>query len=393
MLLEAVTAFSAAAVVYHHAGYPVALRLLGRRAEAAPPEPPRRGFVSGAGDNTLPSVTILIPAFQEEAVIADKIRNLALLDYPADRLDVVVACDGCTDRTAELARAAAAEPECAHLRVTVAEFPLNRGKVAVLNHTVQHCAGTIVALSDASALLSVDALLLAASHFAMREVGVVCATYHLLNPGSAGEAAYWNYQVAIKEREAALGAPLGAHGAFYLLRRDLFRPLPADTINDDFILPLSIVRDGHRAVYDRRMLALELECAGLAQDQRRRRRIAAGNLQQTIRLGALLDPRHGGIAFTFASGKALRVVMPFLMLAAFAGSAGLAWESGFWLAVFAGQAGLYGIAAARQLAPRAAMPQAVDALHYLVAGHVAGMIGATRYAMGLERRPWRRTGF
>lgn len=402
-ILEALTLASATSVVYHHAGYPVLLNLLTRSARATPPAArdngrnpaspiSGRGLHAGAAKDILPSITILVPAYQEAAVIADKIRNLAAQYYPAALLDVVVACDGCTDGTAALARAAAAEPECAHLAVTVLDIPRNQGKVAVLNETLPRCRGEIVALTDASALLSVDALLLATSHFAKHDVGVVCATYRILTPGSTGEAAYWDYQIRIKERESQLGGPLGAHGAFYLVRRSLFRPLPTDTINDDFILPLSIVGEGHRAVYDPDMMALELECADLAQDQRRRRRIAAGNLQQIIRLRRLLNPRRGGIAFTFLSGKALRVAMPFLMTATLAGSAWLALDSFFWAAATALQLATYVLAVLRQALPGVPWPAAVDKIHYFAAGHTAGMIGATRYVLGLERGRWHRAG-
>lgn len=315
ILLGAATLGCAGLVGYHHAAYPLLLRWLASRRP-----PPVRSLVAC----DLPEITVVMPAYNEAGYIAAKIRNLAALDYPADRLRVLIGCDGCTDGTAAAARAAAAEPECGGLRVEVIEFARNRGKVAVVNELVSRVEGPIVAMSDVSALISLDALRLAAGWLTAPEVGVVCGGYRFLRPGSAGEATYWRYQTAIKQQESRLGSTLGAHGALYIFRRDLFRPLAPDTINDDFVLPMVIVGQGHRAVYEPEMVALELEQASLGTDRLRRRRIAAGNAQQAVRLRGLLSPRHGWTAFMFASGKALRVAMPLCLLVSLAGSLALA---------------------------------------------------------------------
>ncbi len=377
-------------VVYHHVGYPWLLARWPKRTPPAHGVLTRRGYVARLGDRQLPAVTVIVPAHDEETLIAEKVRNLAALDYPPSRLKVVIACDGCHDATAARARAAHAEPECRHLDLEVLEFAVNRGKVAVLNETIASARGELIALSDVSALVSIDALLRAASAFADPQMGVVAGGYRLLAPGSVGESAYWDYQLRIKRGEAALGAPLGTHGAFYLFRRRLFTPLAPDTINDDFLLPMSIVADGYRAIYDTEIMALELERADPARDRCRRRRIAAGNLQQAWRLRRLLHPRHRGIAFAFASGKALRAVMPFLLLATLAGSLWLAPQSLPFALLAAAQLLVYAVALWRQLNPRARVPGVVNTLHYLVGGHVAGLVGGVRYLVGLDRGHWRR---
>jgi cellulose synthase/poly-beta-1,6-N-acetylglucosamine synthase-like glycosyltransferase len=377
-------------VVYHHVGYPWLLARWPARDIRSPGTLDRRDYVARPGDLLLPTVTVIVPAHDEQDLIAEKVRNLATLDYPPSWLKVVIACDGCRDATAARARAAHAEPECRHLDLEIREFSVNRGKVALLNEVITSACSEVVALSDVSALVSIDALLRAASAFADPEVGVVAGAYRLLDPGSPGESFYWDYQLRIKRGEAALGAPLGTHGAFYLFRRRLFKPLAPDTINDDFLLPMSIVADGHRAIYDTDIMALELERADAALDRRRRRRIAAGNLQQAWRLKRLLHPRHRGIAFAFASGKALRAVMPFLLLATLAGSLWLAPQSAPFALLAVAQLTIYLLALWRQFHPRARVPGVVDSLHYLVSGHVAGLIGGVRYLVGLDRGPWRR---
>ena len=390
LIIACLTILSGVLVVYHHLVFPAVLKSFTGRRPFREPNLPVRGYRDSKGDRHLPTITAIIPAYNEEAVIADKIRNLAALDYPADRLKILVVCDGCTDETAVAARTAYGQPENSHLDLTVRELPENRGKIAVLNSFIPEAETELVALSDASAMISVDALLVAAAYFADDQVGVVSGTYRLLEAGSPGEAAYWRYQTTIKKGEAALGAPMGTHGAFYLIRRECFVPLPEDTINDDFILPMEIVARGRRAIYDPSILALELECSNPAMDQRRRRRIAAGNLQQAIRMRRLLHPRYKGIAFAFASGKALRAVMPFFLLVLFLGSMFLAPSWTFFAMVWAAQCLIYGAALYRQAVLPRAVSSIVATIHYLISGHLAGLIGGLRYLLGLEKGRWSR---
>jgi len=382
LLIGSTTLIAMALLVYHHVGYPLILRRAGRRPLPVPPEVP---------DAALPHVTIVVPAYNEAAVIAAKIDNLRALDYPADRLDVIVACDGCRDTTAGVASAAATlEPV---LDADIRDFPENRGKVAVLNDVLGGPLGDLVCLTDASALLNPDALRIAAAHFADPRVGIVAGTYRFAETGTEGEATYWRYQTENKRREAALGALVGCHGAGYLFRAGLFQPLPDDTINDDFILPMSIAAQGYRGIYEPRIIATELEVASLSQDQRRRRRIAAGNMQQMIRLARMLHPRHGMLAFAFGSGKVLRTLSPYLMILALVGSIwlGLA-GSGLFGVLALLQILFYGATVPKFVQPERHWPKPIELIHYLVAGHWAALIGGSRYLLGMEAGRWQRVG-
>ncbi len=364
---------------YHHAGYPLLLKFL-RKPTGTPPLP---------ADAVLPSMTIVMPAYQEEAQIAAKLRNIAALDYPAGKLHVVVACDGCTDATVAIARATLAEPACAHLLADVQDHHENRGKVALLNEAIARVRTAVVVLSDVSAMLPPDALMRAAAHFADASLGAVGGTYRLQQASSAGESTYWKVQLGVKRGEAALGAPLGLHGAFYAFRRIAWAALPGDTINDDFILPMQIFARGWRVAYDDQIVALEADHDDPASERRRRKRIAAGNVQQLVRLLPLLHPRHGGVAFSFASGKALRVIMPFLLLTGLLGSIALADGSEFFTTLTALQiAGCLAALFGALLGERAPKPLALA--HYLVSGHTASVIGLWRYLSGKARLPWQR---
>jgi cellulose synthase/poly-beta-1,6-N-acetylglucosamine synthase-like glycosyltransferase len=388
VVLMVLTLLSCALVVYHHALYPVLLKRLSNPASGKA-RLPTASTCNPSGDAQWPDITIIVPAFNEGRWIAEKIRNLAALDYPPSCFQVIIACDGCQDDTAAIALATAAEPICQGVRFSVHNYQLNRGKVAVINQLVARSDAELILLTDVSALLSIDSLRLAALAFRDPSVGVVNSHYQLWQPESKGEQLYWRYQCELKLREAALGATLGTHGAGYVFRRRLFRPLAADTINDDFVLPMQIVAQGYRAVQHQDITSLEMEASTEQMDFQRRTRISAGNVQQLWRLRGLLHPRHGGLAFAFASGKGLRVAMPYCMLTALVGSLFLAPSYALFMLIATGQILLYGLAAWAILNRHCQQP-AMQTLSYLVSGHFASLCGSLRYAFGLERGRWQR---
>ena len=383
-LAAIVLASVAVLAFYHHIGFPLFLRLVVKRQGGQSHYSP----IVEYGD--VLQMTVLMPAFNEAQSIAAKIKNLASLDYPADRLKVILVCDGCTDATADIARAAIADLGMAKPQFVLSEFTENRGKIAILNQFLPKITDGVVALTDVTAQLETDALMKAEAHFKSSRVGVVAGTYRMLNPGSAGEAAYWKYQVGVKVGEAALGAPLGVHGALYFIRAGLFQTLESDTINDDFVIPCRILEKGHGVIYDTTIVASETEQASSEVDFGRRKRIAAGNMQQVIRLSGLLSPAFKGIALAFFSGKALRALMPFLLAAFMIVSGLMAPVSTVWQVIFGLTLAVPCIALWRQLFPKANVPKIFDFVHYLVIGHLAGLIGGSRYLLGLEKGAWRR---
>lgn len=386
MLLKSIVAAAAVTAVYHHAIYPLALRTLARRARAGHDVEP----AAGIAEADLPRVVLVIPAHNEAKLIARRIENCGALDYPRDKLEIVIVCDGCTDATAELALAAIRERPMS-LRIRVEEITANIGKIAVLNQTIPTLDCDVVALSDVSAMLDRDSLLRTVQHFATPGVGVVCPTYRLGEASSEGERAYWAYQTGIKSDEAALGAPIGAHGAFYLFRRSEWSQLPPDTINDDVIIPMRIVARGFSAVYDTSVAATEIETVRPEQEWRRRTRIGAGNLQQAAWLMGLANPMRPGLAFVFLSGKALRAVMPFIAALA---------QLAILVSALLGSTSMTALLILETLLLIAALPSVARRLplldrpamwiNYLVEGYAAAFVGASRYLAGLDRTPWSR---
>lgn len=325
-------------IVYHHVIYPVLLRVLATRLKQ------RTAQTSPLSLAQLPTIELILPAYNEADVIADKLRNVAALDYPADKLKVTLVGDGCADDTIAIAREVAATDECLGLNLDIQEFKQNRGKIAVLNLAIEQSTADIVALSDISALINKDGLLLAAERMQDPQVGVVNSSYHFANYSSEGEKNYWRYQSTVKQMESFTGSVIGAHGALYFFRRHLFQALPADTINDDFILPMNIVAQGYKAVHEPRIEAVELECVQTDANNNRRKRIAAGNLQQAIRLRGLLSPSFKGVAFNFLSGKVLRVLMPLCLMAFYIASLVLAAHYTLFALLAVGQTVFYALA-------------------------------------------------
>lgn len=384
MVVESLCVAACSLVVYHHAIYPLALRALVRRAGKNQP-----CFEQGA---EMSKMTLIVPAFNEASTIREKVANSAALEAGDGKLRIVIACDGCTDGTAAIAREAIAQQRVGPDRFEVVEYNENRGKVPVLNEIIAHTRTPLIALSDTSAMLDANAAQIAASHFADPRVGFVTGCYSA-NSRSAAVETYWAYQRKIKKAEAALGAPIGAHGAFYAFRRSEWEPLEADTINDDVILPMRIIQRGFTGVYDESIRVREAEQDTVSTDLRRRRRLAAGALQQTIRLAALADPRRPGIAFAFLSGKALRAFMPLIMALALVTNVLLATGSAFWTTLLMLQLAVYGFAIVGMTSERARRNKVIGAISYLVSGHLNGLIGAVGYLAGRYQTPWTREKF
>ncbi len=381
MILVTITLLSIFVVVYHHVGYPLILAFISRRAAL------RKASVSDTIiESDLPMITVFMPAFNEEKYIAEKIRNLAFLDYPSDKLSIIIAADGCKDETVRMAYRTCEEPMCRNLNIKIFDFKKNRGKVCLLNSIIPTIKTEIVVLSDVSSLASIDSLKVVAKRFEDESVGAVNGNYRLLNPGSHGESVYWEYQRKIKIGEESLGSVLGAHGAFYAIRSSLFERLPDDCVNDDFVIPMNIVRQGKKTVYEPRLNAVELEKSTSDQNWFRRIRIGFGNMQQIILLKSLFLPKFKGIAFAFVSGKGMRALMPVFMGVSLLGS--IALMESWMFSVLAGlQISIYLIALLVHFFPDQKI-NVLKSIHYLVSGHLANFIGGCRFVFRKNLNSW-----
>lgn len=378
-LLSAATLASIGLVGLHHVGYPLALRWFTRETAELPSEP-----------ESWPHIEIIIPLYNEAKFIQDKLWNLAMLDYPADRLRIHLELDGCTDNTEDLARQTLALAEFPSEQFELQVHPENVGKVALLNRAFERVTAPLVVVSDGSALVSIDALKRTASAFEDPATGVLTGTYQLWGQQTAGETDYWRYQTDIKKRESRFGGLMGAHGAFFAIRKDCFAPLPEDAINDDFLIAMQGQAQGYRGRYLEDINSLELEQAKTDQDARRRVRLAAGNVQQAAFVAKRLHQFSSSVITLFLMGKGIRPLMPFLMLFALFGSLMLAAEHPIFALAAAGQVLGYSLAALGALWPKHS-PRIVKTLAYLVKGHIASAQGALIYLVNPNKfSRWKR---
>jgi poly-beta-1,6-N-acetyl-D-glucosamine synthase len=287
-------------VFYAYIGYPLVLFLLSPFIR----KPVRKSPIE-------PLVSVVIPAYNESRVIEAKLRNIAALDYPRDKLEVIVASDGSRDNTAELARTFSSE-----VPVRVLAFAQNRGKMSVLNDAVRESSGEILVFSDAAAMLQPDSVRQLVANFADPKVGAAGGTYHVRRASEAKlgvqEGLYWKYETSLKAWESSLASTIGAHGQILAVRKQLYPFPPPETINDDYVIPVRVLAGGHRVIYDTKAAAFEeaSEMIGL----QRRVRIMAGNIQQLKEIKGLLWPLQPLPAFFFFSHKVLRLLVPLLLI-------------------------------------------------------------------------------
>jgi cellulose synthase/poly-beta-1,6-N-acetylglucosamine synthase-like glycosyltransferase len=312
-------------LVYAQAGYGLLLLALGRLCPARPGAGEPR-----AGQTEPLSVSVIVAAYAEEAVIARRVANLRELDYPAGRLQVIVACDGSPDATPPRARKAGAD--------LVLELPRG-GKIRAQDAAVRQARGEIVAFSDANALWAPDALRRLVEPFAQPRVGYVCGDVRFAGEGSNQEGVYWRYEMLLRRLESTLRSVTGGNGAIYATRRESY--LEVDPImGHDLSFPFKMVKRGWLAVYAPEARATEKMVPSIEGEFARKRRMMSHGWPIVMR-GGMLSPRGYDplYALMIFSHRILRYVSPFLHVVALVASL-----------VLLGQGWIYVVAVAVQLA-------------------------------------------
>src|SRR4051794_37328838 len=318
---------SVALIVFTHLGYPLLLRAitaLGAGRGRKEPQP--------LGDEDLPSVSLIVAAYDEEAVIAEKVENALALDYPRGRLQVIVASDGSADATVERARAAGAD----------LALDLERsGKVSAQNAAAEQAGGDILAFSDANSSWEPGALRRLVAHFADPDVAYVCGQVRFLDAGGDNlEGAYWRYEMAVREMESALGGVTAGNGAIYAVRRDAYLPL-APSGSHDLSFPFELAKRGRPSLYAPAAPAREKMVPTLGGELARKRRMMVGLWDIVVGEG-MVSPRGYPplYAFELASHRLLRYLSPLLHLVAFVANALLLGDGWVYDLLFAGQLAL-----------------------------------------------------
>jgi cellulose synthase/poly-beta-1,6-N-acetylglucosamine synthase-like glycosyltransferase len=336
LIVELLFWISLALIFYAHLGYPLLLalvsRLFGEPEDAAP-----------LGDGELPRVSLVIAAYDEEEVIERKVENALALDYPRDRLEVVVTSDGSKDRTVELARAAGAD--------RVIDNPRG-GKVAALNAAVRETQGDVVAFSDANSYWRPDALRRLMARLADERVGYVCGQVRFSGgEGGNQEGLYWRYEMAVRRMESGLGGITAGNGGIYAVRRPAYVELDPSR-GQDIGFPFELTKRGWRAVYEPSALAEERMAPSVEGEFKRKRRMMWGLWDVMLKWG-MLSPRGYSPSYLWEiySHRLLRYLTPWLHLVALGANAALLGEGPLYVATMALQLGFLAAAALGRFLP------------------------------------------
>jgi cellulose synthase/poly-beta-1,6-N-acetylglucosamine synthase-like glycosyltransferase len=324
---------SVGCLVYTYVGFPLLVAAVGSLR--------RRGVRAAA---VTPRASLIIAAYNEEAIIADRLENALALDYPADRLQILVAADGCTDATPAIV------DRYRGRGVGLLSLP-RQGKIRALNAAVARASGDILVFSDANTMCEPQALRALARNFADPAVGGVAGhtTYRVEDAGESsarGERLYWDYDPWPTRLESRTGSIVSAHGGLYAIRRTLFRPVADSAVTDDFAISTEVVEQGYRLVFEPDARATEFAVPETGREFQRRVRLMTRGLRGVVLRRRLLNPlRFGFYAVVLASHKVVRRLAPIPLVALAASGASLAPSHAFYLAAAAAQAGFYALAA------------------------------------------------
>ena len=370
----AIAVVSGALILFHFIVYPVIV--LTRARLTTDPHAARMGE-EWSGEGMTPPLTVVIAAYNEERVLEAKLNNTLSLDYPADRLQIIVVSDGSDDRTHEIAKG------FRERGVVAMHQPQRRGKTAALNRGVASARGEIIVFSDANNHFSPNALRKLVRHFVDPEVGGVCGLKSIraapAREASIGDGLYWRYESAIKVAESRVGSIPTADGEIFAVRACLYVPMPEEVINDDAEITFNLVGKGYRILYDTGAVSTEHASKSIRDDFYVKVRMIAGGIQTVHRHWRSLLPPTTWFAFSFVSHKLLRWMVPELLILLFLSTWLLA-ERPLFALLFVGQVGFYGLALLGWVRPgRGELPRLLYVPMYFGVMSLAALVGQVRF--------------
>lgn len=298
-------------------------------------------------EHTLPTVSLLIAAYNEESIIEEKIKNSLALDYPKDKLQLIFITDGSSDKTPEIIKQ--------YKEVLLLHENIRAGKMAAIKRAIPFLTGEITVFTDANTFLNKEAITELVKHYQNPKVGAVAGEKRILveekaDASSAGEGFYWKYESALKKWDYELYSNVGAAGELFSIRTALYQPVETDTIIDDHMIAMRIAEKGYIIAYEPKAYAMETASADVKEELKRKVRIAAGGIQSIIRLKKAANPfRNPVLTFQYISHRVLRwTIIPFLLIVIFFLNAWIAIQTGslFYQLLFAMQALFYLLALA-----------------------------------------------
>ena len=364
--------------VYVYAGYPLALWLLTLG----------RDKVTHRVAETRPSVALIISCYNEAAVIRDKLENALALDYPRDRLRILVVSDGSDDGTDDIVK------QYAESGVELIRQEGRQGKTMGLNLAMEQVDADVTVFSDANAMYAPDAIHKLVRNFADEHVGYVVGAA-LYTDGNAGASAqseglYWRYELAIKSMESRLCSVVGGDGAIYAIRSHLWEALQQKDIND-FVNPLQIIAKGYLGVFEPEARCFEETAGDFSREIARKERIVNRSIRGLMRVKTTMNPAKVGIfAWQVISHKLLRWLIPLFLAIAATGSVLLALQGyGLFQFVTAGALALLALAAiGHGAANKNALPVWISVPYYFVMVNLYSLKGILRALRGETQVTW-----
>ena len=381
--MEYIFWFAFILVFYSYVIYPILLSTIvavGRSSNSS-----ADGF---AEEMVWPKIAIIIAAYNEELDIVKRLKNLAELDYPDEKIMVYIGSDGSTDTTNSLIE------ECSLRNLKFFPYSERRGKASVLNDLCAEAEGDILVFSDANTLFDTCAVKNLVYWFKDESVGGVCGELeiHSSVDGENHDGLYWRYEKFLKINENKIGALLGANGAIYAIRKKLYKPLLPDTIIDDFMIGMNIVLQEYKMIYKENAIAHEYAPDTVGHEFKRRTRIGVGNYQALFRLPELLNPVARTIYFfAYVSHKVLRWFTPHLLIVCLFASLFLI-EKPIFLLLFVTQLFVYIISAiAIVFSLTNKLPKIISLLVFFVGMNAALLVGFFKYLSSNVNPAWERT--
>ena len=333
-------AASAAFLVHTYVLFPIAMLWLQKRGVRYGPAVRLKAEKS---PKKLPTVTVVIAAYNAADHIEAKLRSCLALDYPSDRLSVLVVSDGSNDATDAIVMRFADQ----HQRVRLISMPRRSGKAACINEAVPNTDSELLLLTDARQMIDPAAARYLASHFEDQAVGAVSGSLEIARSGKAGvvesAGAYWRLEKKLRGAEASVHSAIGVTGAIYMLRRADFMPIPQETILDDVLIPMNAVMSGKRVLFDWRALAFDSASESEEQERARKIRTLAGNFQLIALRPGLLNPFRNPVWVQFMSHKVFRVIAPLALAFFLLADAAMAPSSPAWAILLVTQLVVYAI--------------------------------------------------
>jgi cellulose synthase/poly-beta-1,6-N-acetylglucosamine synthase-like glycosyltransferase len=313
ILIEVPFWISLGIIVYTYLGYPALLVVLNAFRSLVDDSKDIGTVSHQVNDAMLPSITLIVAAYNEEDCIRAKVENSIGLDYPLDLVEMIVVTDGSTDGTVDIVRS------FQHQNVCLLHQPQRSGKTAAINRAVEVATGDVLVFSDANTMLNTRALRAITADFRESSVGAVAGEKRVLT-GTADHAVaqenlYWKYESFLKNQESQFHTVIGAAGELFAVRRNLYVPVPPNVILDDFYISLSVCRLGYTVKYARDAYGEEFASANVAEEGKRKVRIAAGGFQSLQIFSDLKNPfGNWRLALQFVSHRFFRwSVCPFLL--------------------------------------------------------------------------------